>query len=98
MDSETMKRWRAYHLRVACGENLNAEEDTFYQAGLRDLEREDTIIPANVVRLQQTRHALDAAEAEHQQLVTRREQLEREIAALEAALRARSRELLGTGD
>ena len=91
MDETTYHTWWALHLRTTRGEHLNAEEQATYEAGLRQLQQEETS-DQDIVTLQQTRTTVAALEAEQ----ARHEQLNTEIAALEAALSERTRQLLRT--
>jgi predicted RNase H-like nuclease (RuvC/YqgF family) len=97
MDETTYHTWWALHLRTARGEHLNSEEQTTYEAGLRQLQQEETS-NQDIVLLQQTRTTVAALEAEQAHLQARHEQLNAEIAALEAALSERTRQLLSTQD
>ncbi len=98
MDQETRKRWRGLHLRVACGETLSGDEEAFYQAGLKELEQGEPIGAASMVRLKELRQTIAALEAERAELLARGRQVDSRIAVLEAALKQRAKELLGTGD
>ena len=95
MDETTYYTWWALHLRTTRGEHLNSEERATYEEGLRQLQQEETN-DQDIVILQQTRTTVAALEAEQAHLRTRHEQLNAEIAALEAALSERRRQLLGT--
>ena len=95
MDETTYHTWWALHLRTTRGEHLNSEEQAAYEAGLRQLQQEETS-DQDIVTLQQTRTTVAALEAEQARLRARHEQLNAEIAALEAALSERTRQLLGT--
>ena len=95
MDETTYHTWWALHLRTTRGEHLNSEEQATYEAGLRQLQQEETS-DQDIVLLQQTRTTVAALEAEQAHLQARHEQLNAEIAALEAALSERTRQLLGT--
>jgi predicted RNase H-like nuclease (RuvC/YqgF family) len=95
MDETTYHTWWALHLRTTRGEHLNSEEQATYEAGLRQLQQEETG-DQDIVILQQTRTTVAALEAEQARLHARHEQLNAEIAALESALSERTRQLLGT--
>jgi cell division protein FtsB len=64
---------------------LTDEERSFSEAGLRPLKREE-IGAAALAQMQQTRARLQTLEAERDALLARRQQVEAEIARLEAAL------------
>ena len=95
MDDTTYHTWWALHLRATRGERFNSEEQATYEAGLRQLQQEETG-DQDILTLQQTRTTVAALEAEQAGLHARHEQLNAEIAALEAALSERTRQLLGT--
>ena len=42
MDETTYHTWWALHLRTTRGEHLNSEEQATYEAGLRQLQQEET--------------------------------------------------------
>ena len=95
MDETTYHTWWALHLRTTRGEHLNSEEQATYEAGLRQLQQEETS-DQDILTLQQTRTTVAALEAEQARLHARHKQLNAEIAALEAALSEHTRQLLGT--
>ena len=95
MDETTYHTWWALHIRATRGEHLNSEEQAAYEAGLRQLQQEETG-DQDILTWQQTRTAIAASEAEQARLHARHEQLHAEIAALEAALSERTRQLPGT--
>jgi hypothetical protein len=82
MDETTYHTWWALHLRATRGEHLNSEEQATYEAGLRQLQQEETG-DQDILTLQQTRTTVAALEAEQARLHARHEQLNAEIAALE---------------
>ncbi len=72
--------------RVAQGEILFGAERTNYQSGLLKLESaEDEVGQDLIVQLQQLRKQLDQMSVENVVLHQKHEQLDQEIAALEAA-------------
>ena len=93
MVETTYKTWWILHLRMARGKNLNTEEQAAYEAGLRQLHQEE-ILNVDVATLRQARADVAILEAENAQLQARRNKLEMEIAALEAALNKQTRHLL----
>jgi hypothetical protein len=97
MDEPTYQAWWALHLRVARGETLDAEARADYEAGLKQLHQEESL-EDGAASLRQARASVQAVEAEHTRLRARREQLDAEIAALEAMLDAGTREQLALKD
>lgn len=93
MDQTTYQHWWQLHLRVARGESLGPKEQSSYDAGRRELEREERLLETTEAR--ESREQLAALEAEHAALETRRQQLDTEIAELEARLRDQTRQYLG---
>ena len=65
MDEATHKRWCPLHLRAAMGETLNAEEQAFYEAQMRQLhvEEEQTLSGSkeNLLRTRQKNEEMKAA-------------------------------------
>jgi hypothetical protein len=94
MDDATRQRWWDLHLRVARGENLNSEEQVFYEAGLQDLHREE-VLHTDLSGLREARLNLAALESTHAQLQAQREKLDAEITALEGLLSERTKQLSG---
>jgi hypothetical protein len=82
MDETLYREWWPLHLRTASGEQLSAEEQARYEAGLHELEASD--IKPSLVGLREARAKLDSLRATHAELVTRGQQLDKEIARLEA--------------
>ena len=97
MDEATYRRWWPLHLRVAEGETLVAEEQAFYQTGLEQLHREEKLVE-DVEGLRRMREEIAQLKADNLSLQALREQLEARAAALEAALSAKTRHLIGVGD
>jgi hypothetical protein len=97
MNASDYKAWWGIHVRVARGERLTAAEQAAYEAGARRLD-EAEVIQGDISRLRQTRAAAAAAEAECASLRLRRDDLDRQIAVLEATLSARARSLLGVAE
>jgi len=97
MDEPAYRAWWALHLRGARGESLDAEERVEYEAGLKQLHQEENY-EANTTSLRQARATVHVLEAEFTRLQAQREQLDAEIAALEAVLDAGARERLAIKD
>jgi hypothetical protein len=85
MDPQTYQRLWTLHLRAARCQDLSAEERALYQGGLKQIQQGK--IGANSgAGLRELRAAIAALQAEHAHLFTRSEELDAEIAALEARL------------
>lgn len=97
MDENTYKTWWPLHLRVARGEKLTAEERATYNAGLKQLHQEE-VIPGDLTALRQAKVQVAALEAGNARLQAQRQALDAEIAALEARLDDRTRQLLNAKD
>jgi hypothetical protein len=97
MDEDTLKRWQRLHLRTASGDTLSAEEQTFYEAGRRELDQSEDIGAGTIARIAQMKQKLTLMEAERTALTEERLRLEKEIARLEAALDDRTRRQLAAG-
>jgi predicted nuclease with TOPRIM domain len=87
------QQWWQIHVRVARGELLSPEEEILYEAGRQELEKDEQQREMNSVR--ELREKLSAMEREHGQLDERRQQLHREIAALEQQLPQHTQLVLG---
>lgn len=99
MDETTYQRWWPLHLRTARGEILSDEERSFYENELSRLYQDEQIqLQVAPSRNLQLRERIEALEAERTRLEAKRKQLDEEIAALEAALNQKTRQLLGVGD
>ena len=96
MDDSAYKRWRQLHLRVVCGEILSPAEETAYEEGERQLDTEEHLVPG-VKELRVLKAKITAMEKENARLLVRKSQLDSEIAALEANLNPRTRQLLEVG-
>ena len=95
LDPNIDQQWWSLHLRVARGETLNPEEKAFYETTLRRLEAEEAGLADPSELLRKGRTAITSLEAERAALEAQRSQLQTEIAALEALLGRRTRQLLG---
>jgi chromosome segregation ATPase len=94
VDSQAYQHWQSLHQRVSLGECLSAAEQAEYEAGCRELDAEESL-DGNLARLRELRAAIAKAEAEQQGLRERESELDARIAALEARLDERTRQLLG---
>ena len=97
MDEQAYQYWRALHQRVVMGETLSAAEQAMYEVGCEELDAEERL-DGNLERLRELRAQIVAAEAEQQRLRAQGAELDARIAALEARLDARTRQLLGIGN
>jgi hypothetical protein len=94
VDAQAYRQWQSLHRRVALGEHLSAAEQAKYDAGCRELDAEEHL-DGNLARLRELRTAIADAETEQQSLRDREAELDARIAALEARLDERTRQLLG---
>src|SRR5581483_11328875 len=91
MEASVYKIWSQLHLRVARGETLTAEEQAAYDAGIQELDREEKI-EGDIARLRQLRASLAQLEVENTRLREERQQLDAQIAAVEARLSQETRQ------
>ena len=96
MDEQEFQNWQILHRRVVAREVLSAAEQAAYDAGCRELDAEERI-EGDLEPLRQLRAQIAAAAVEQQQLRRREAELDARIAALEARLDDRTRQLLGIG-
>lgn len=94
MDKALGQGWWDLHLRVVRGESLSAEEQEVYQSGLTQ-HHSDEKLDGELKRISQVRARVMALDREHAALQADHARLDEEIAALEAALGEREREMLG---
>jgi hypothetical protein len=85
VDRGTYQRWWELHARVARGEPLSAEDQSFYDQVRRELEADESRLVSSQT-LAAARANVAALEAERAALASRVQQLSQEIAAVEAAL------------
>jgi chromosome segregation ATPase len=97
MDEQAYQYWQRLHQRVVMGETLSAAEQAVYEAGCEQLDAEERL-DGNLERLRALRAQIVAAEAEQQRLRAHEAELDARIAALEARLDTRTRQLLGIGN
>ena len=93
MDKTTHQAWWALHRRAARNESLNPEESAVYESGLSQLHQEE-LFNGDMAMLRQMRAKVAALADETAKLYARRDRLEAEIAALEAALSKQTSPLL----
>jgi hypothetical protein len=93
VDQIAYQHWWQLHLRVARGESLDPGEQSSYDAGRRELEREERLVETTEAK--ESRERLAQLKAQHTDLETRRLQLDAEIADLESRLRDQTRQYLG---
>ena len=94
MDALEYQNWQALHRRVAAGEALTPDEQRNYEAGCRELDRNESL-DGNLAQLRDLRARITEAEAEQRHLREREAELDARIAALEGRLDDRTRKLLG---
>jgi len=97
MDEQAYQYWQGLHQRVVMGETLSPAEQAVYEAGCEELDAEEWL-DGNLERLRELRAQITAAEAEQQRLRAHGAELDARIAALEARLDTRTRQLLGIGN
>ena len=97
MDEQAYQHWQELHRRVVTGETLSTIEQATYEAGCRELDDEERL-DGNLERLRELRAKIAEAEAEQQRLREREAELDARIAALEARLDKRTRQLIGIGN
>ena len=97
MDEQAYQYWQGLHQRVVMGETLSAAERAVYEAGCEELDASERL-DGNLERLRELRAQIVAAEAEQQRLREHEAELDARIAALEARLDTRTRQLLGIGN
>jgi hypothetical protein len=83
MDDALCQQWWPLHRRVALGEQLNAEEQARYEAGLRVMERDEHF---SSTPLAERLSALEALATERGRLLARQQQIDAEIASLQSSL------------
>ena len=94
MDEPALRQWQALHKRHVLGETLTDEERARYQAGCDELDSTEKI-DGDIPRLLALRARLQEAREISRKQQERAAAADAEIAALEAQLDPRSRELLG---
>jgi predicted RNase H-like nuclease (RuvC/YqgF family) len=94
MDDVTYGSWWNLHIRIARGETLTSGQQKEYEAGLSEMHAQEDV-SGDIGRLRKKRSEVLSLEAEHESLQQRSSSLETEIAALESAMNANTRELLG---
>ena len=97
MKDEAYKIWQDLHRRFVSGEALDETERAEYEAGCRELDAEEKL-DGNLDRLRALRAQIMEAKLDQQQLRAQEQELDARVAAMEARLDKRTRELLGIGD
>ena len=97
MDEQAYQHWQVLHRRVIMGEALSGAEQAAYEAGCQELDAEERL-DGGLQRLRELRAQITAAETEQQRLRAQEAELDARIAALEARLDTRTRQLLGIGN
>ena len=97
MDEQAYQHWQILHRRVSMGETLSGTEQAAYEAGCQELDAEERL-DGGLQRLRELRAQITAAETEQQRLRAQEAELDARIAAFEARLDTRTRQLLGIGN
>ncbi|MGH2350888.1 MAG: hypothetical protein ACRDJN_04665 [Chloroflexota bacterium] len=97
MDEATYRKWWPLHLRAAKGETLNADEQAFYEARLRELHAEESL-QFDVAFLRQMRKELVESRGALMDLRRQHDDLERQVREMEAALPLDTRRALGIAE
>jgi cell division protein FtsB len=97
MDEQAYQSWQVLHRRVVRGETFSGAEQAAYEAGCQELDAEERL-DGGLERLRELRTQIAAAETEQQHLRAQEAELDAHIAALEARLDTRTRQLLGIGN
>lgn len=94
MNQQDYDRWWPLHLRASRGESMSDADRQFYADWLRRLQCTENV-PAEWPALSAARRAVGELEQQQATLRARRNVLESEISAIEAALGKQTRQLLG---
>src|SRR5262245_29933105 len=97
MDAETYRQWQELHRRILQRDALNASEQKAYEAGCQELDADERL-DGSLEQIRQLREQILSTEAEQQHLREQEAELDARIAALEARLDTRTRQLLGIGN
>ena|SRR5579883_3268602 len=99
MNQPTSQNWEDLHRRFVLGESLTAEEKAAYEAAMREQDEEEMAqLSGSVEEIRALRAQIAEAEAERKKLEAQRVELETAVAALEANLDEKTRQLLGIGN
>jgi len=69
VDDTTYKRWWPLHLRIACGESLNSQEQADYESGLKQLHESENL-DGDLDALRQVRATIRRLDEERLELQT----------------------------
>jgi chromosome segregation ATPase len=97
MDPEIYRQWQELHRRMVLGKTLNASEQEAYEAGCRELDAAEEL-DGSLDQIRKLREQIFSADAAQQRLREQEAELDARIAALEARLDTRTRQLLGIGN
>ena len=97
MDQFDYDRWWPLHLKASRGEVISDEERKFYSDCLQRLHVSESF-DADLQELRAARQTVSQLEQQQVSLRARRDELESEISAIEAALSERTRQLLDAKD
>lgn len=96
MDETKQARWQTLHRQAVTGEPLTEAEQTEYEEACREMDAEE-ILDGDLPRLRELRKEIADADAEKRRMEIWEAELDAKIAALEARLDSRTRQLLGIG-
>ncbi|HVA48929.1 MAG TPA: hypothetical protein VNH11_21360 [Pirellulales bacterium] len=94
MNQHDYDRWWPLHLKATRGQSLSDADRQFYADWLRRLQ-DTECAPTELPALGAAKRAIAELEQQEAALRARRDELESEISATEAALSERTRQLLG---
>jgi hypothetical protein len=92
VDQSNYQRWCLAHLRIARGEQLNADEQAFYETQRSEFDRDEATFSGQSKGLREALATVKSLETEHSALEQRRRQVESQIIALESLLDAQTRQ------
>ena len=84
MTDTELQTWQQLHNRRTQGKTLSTEEEAFYHRVVAVWDAQEDSV--NQQMLQKTRARLQSLEAEHDQLMTKHQQLAKQIRAIEEAI------------
>ena len=90
MDEKTYKEWWQLHLRAVMGETLNPDEQTEYNAGMRELDEEEReqLHSNSLVALRQVRTQIEKLQDAQAELREESVHLDKKISSLEKTYQA----------
>lgn len=94
MQSNCSSEWWPIHLKASRGQELSEQERQIHREGLDELQKHE-ILSMDREAILATRGRIADLSREQRELATRRDRIDAEIAALEAALSDQAKRLLG---